>query len=197
MEGSQAPKPEPGKVIEPKLTKVGSLEEIRSEGYTAFAMGPVYVYGDVRDDLVASFATERDPGRPADVFATTARFERPVLAACRDWSFVLSLMDTTSFQWFKQWMLGLQLVDRGKRTFWVARHYSAPILDPFLLDAGKEAKGEAIDLFSLSGLKGQIIPVHGFAKHEDAPEYVKFMVRPPEEEVVRVGKAALEVLDGS
>lgn len=197
MEGSQALKPEPGRVIEPKLTKVGSLEEFMSEGFTVFALGPVYVYGGVQDDLVAAFAAERDPGRPQDVHATLARFDRPVLAACKEWSFILSIMDSENFDWFKKWMMALQLVDRQRKTFWLTRHHMAPVLDPFLVDAGKARKPTYLDLFSLSGMAGQIVPVHALERYEDASEIINFFVRPPDPEVVKLGTVALEVLNGS
>ena len=197
MEGSQALKPEPGRVLEPKLTKVGSLEEFESEKFVVFALGLIYVYGGVQDDLVAAFATERAPGLPQDVYATSVRFDRPVLAACKDWSFVLSIMDMESFEWFKEWMLALQLIDRQRKTFWLTRHHMAPVLDPFLLDAGKARKPAYLDLFSLSGMAGQIMPVHALEHYEDAPEIIRFFVRPPDPEVVKLGSIALEVLNGS
>ncbi len=196
-EGFQSLKPEPGRVLEPKLTKVGSLAEVAAEGFSVFALGPVYVYGGVQDDLVAAFAAERAPGRPQDVHATVIRFDRPVLSACKEWSFILSVMDSENFEWFKEWMLGLQLVDRQRKTFWLTRHHMAPILDPFLLEAGKDRVPSHLDLFSLSGMRGQIIPVHPLDRYEDAPEIVQFYVRPPDAEVVRLGTAALEVLGGS
>jgi hypothetical protein len=196
-EGSQSLKPEPGRVLEPKLTKVGSLSEVAAEGFSVFALGPVYVYGGVQDDLVAAFAAERDPGRPQDVYATVIRFDRPVLSACKEWSFILSAMDSENFEWFKKWMLGLQLVDRQRRTFWLTRHHMAPILDPFMLDAGKARMPSHLDLFSLSGMQGQIVPVHALEKYEHAPEIIRFFVRPPDPEVVKLGSIALEVISGS
>jgi len=197
IEGSQSLKPEPGRVLEPKLTKIGSLAEVAAEGFSVFALGPIYVYGGVQDDLVAAFAAERDPGRPQDVSATVIRFDRPVLSACKEWSFTLNVMDSENFEWFKKWMLGLQLIDRRRKTFWLTRHHMAPVLDPFLLDAGKGRLPAHLDLFSLSGMQGQIVPVHALELYEQAPEIIKFFVRTPDPEVVKLGTAALEVISGS
>ena len=197
MVGDQAKKPDPGRVIEPKLTKVGSLDELASEGFVVFALGPVYAYGGVQDDLVAAFATERDPGRPQDVYATTVRFDRPVLTACREWNFILSIMDAKNFEWFKKWTLGLQLVNRQRKTFWLIRHHMAAILDPFLLDAGKEMKPTYLDLFSLSGMQGQLVPRHALKSYEAAWGCITFLVWLPDPEVVKLGTIALEVLNGA
>jgi len=196
-EGSQAPKPEPGRLIEPKLQKVSSLAELEKEGFTVFSLGLIYVYGGVQDDLVAAFAAERSPARPQDVFATVVRFDRPVVAACREWSFTLNIMDMVNFEWFKRWMLGLQLVNRHRKTFWLARHYLAPIQDPFMLDSGEGRKADFLDIFCPSGIQGKMVPAHNLSRFEDAPEYVRFTVQPPEEDVVKIGRAALEVLSGS
>lgn len=197
MIGDHAAKPDPGRLIEPKLDKIGSLAELDREGFTVFALGPVYVYGGVQDDLVAAFAAEREPERPQDVMATLIRFDRPVIAACREWSFILNVMDLHSFAWFKKWMLALQLIDRRRDAFWLIRHYLAPMLDPILLDSDKGRKAEFVDVFCPSGMRGRIVPVTGLSRFEDAPEYIKFTVEQSEPEVVRLGRAALEVLHGT
>jgi hypothetical protein len=197
LEGSHAPKPEPGRVLEPKLSRIGSLNELTGAGFTAFALGPVYVYGGVQDDLVAAFAAERAPGRPQDVHATVVRFDRPVLAACKEWSCILSIMDSENFEWFKDWMTRLQLVDRQRQTFWLVRYLFAPVMDPILLDSTGGRQHTSIPVFSLSGMLGRIVPHHGVSHYDAAPEYIRFSVLPPDPEVVKLGSIALEVISGS
>lgn len=191
--GSSAPKPSPSRVLEPKLTKINSMKELTEERFSVFALGPVYVYGGVKEDLVATFVTERHPNRPSDVLATTAKFDRPVLTQCREWNHILGIMDTTCFQFFKTWMLGLQLVVE-RRDFFVVRHHLAPVLDPFMLDRQGVAMSVGLDVFCLSGMTYQIVPRSGLTSFEQATEIVDLRFWPPEPGVIALGQAALNVL---
>ncbi len=192
--GSSGNKPEPRRVIEPKIKSIASFEELAKEGFTMFSLGPVYAFGGVTDDLIAAFAAENKEGRNQDVLCTTAQFERDVIKRCGPWNSLMYVMDLDNFQWFKSWMLGMQFVNRQAKTFNVVRHHMAPIADPLMMDAGTGVKAAALPIFCLSGIKAQMVPIAYLKSHKMAPAVVDFHYMSPEPDVVVVGKAALEVL---
>jgi hypothetical protein len=195
--GSSDKKPEPRRVIEPNITKIGSFEELDKEGFVMFSLGPVYVFGGITDDLVAAYAAELKEGLNQDVYATTAQFDREVIKRCGPWNGLLSVMDKPNFQQFKAWMLGLQFVNRKEKEFQVVRHHLAPIVDPLKYDAGRGLIASALPVFCLSGMRSQMVPVCMLSDHKKAPVVVDFRYQKAEPDVVELGRVALEILKQS
>lgn len=179
-----------------RLAKVESFEELRKEGFTPFSLGAVYVYSGITRSLPNEFAGEPQQGRP-EVHGTTMHFDRPIVARCQEWNQIIDIMDTKSFQWFKKWMIAQQFCNRDRKQFTVTRHYIAPILDPILLDVKGDQKPTTLDVFSVSGMKGSLIPVTGVADFSRTPLYVDFKNMPPEEDVQVLGNAVLKIVRNS
>jgi hypothetical protein len=75
-----AAKPDRVSMRDPGLTAIGSIVELERAGFAAFTLGPVYVYGSVKEDLCECFAGET--GR--DVRGTRVRFDRPIMGVKGD-----------------------------------------------------------------------------------------------------------------
>lgn len=178
------------------ISKVDSFEELRKEGFTPFSLGAMYVYVEIDRDLVQEFAKEQMPGRP-EVHGTTMHFDRPVIGRCAEWNSILNIMDTPSFQWFKKWMIAQQYVHRARRRFYTSRHYIAPLLDPIRLDTKRLGSPTTLDIFAPAGMSGTIKPVTGVTKLEDTKQLVDLVVAPPDEDVIVLGRAALNIVEGS
>ena len=179
------------------LSKADTLEQVRKAGYELFSLGPVYVYAGVKESLPNKFAEETSDdveGRSKDIRGTTVHFERPIVARCAEWNMILDIMDTESFQWFKKWMLSMQFTDRVARTFYVPRHYVAPVLDPIAFDRLNQSIPSGLDVFSVSGMKGSLRPVMGFTDKSKVKSYVDFVSAPPDEDVQIMGKKVLDIL---
>ena len=192
-----------------------SFEELRREGYTPFSLGPVYVYAGVQWDLVAKFYEEvgSEPVREAnydvakgkldvsmhklDVRGVHVRFERPIISHCPGWSHVINVLDSDSFTHFKKWVLTQQFVNRAERKFYLIRHYSAPLLDPLILDTFGKASPEMMDLFSICGMKGSLVPKDRMFGQPKAKTFIEMQHAPPEEAVILIGAAALKVVRDS
>lgn len=177
------------------IATCSSLKALELEGYTAFSLGPVYVYAGVNESIPSRFCQENIPGRKSDVYGTTIHFERPVIARCQNWNYILDVMDTKNFQWFKQWMLANQFASRENKTFFVPRHYRAPLLDPIALDKLEKQIPTALDVFTVSGLKGLMRPVCELTAYTQAKSYIDFNILPPEEDVVVMGRTTLKLLN--
>jgi hypothetical protein len=178
------------------LAKVDSFAELRKEGFTPYALGPVYVYAEVGWDLVQHFARDKDPKCP-EIFSANMHFDRPVLARCEAWNNILDIMDTPSFQWFKKWMMGQNFVNRDKHKYFETRHFFAPILDPIILDNKRLGVPETLDTFCCSGRRAMMKPVANNTKPEDTLRYVDFETLPPDEDVVVRANAALRIVGES
>ena len=187
-----SPKPALAALRDPGLTKAGSIRELEQEGFAVFTLAPVYVYGGVKENLCESFAGET--GR--DVRGTSVRFDRPVVARCEAWNYILDVMDAESFLYFKDWLMRLQLADSQGGRFYLVRHCLAPLLDPFALARTGRPVPATLNVFTLSGLKGFLKPHDRAASYAAAPLFVDFTRLPPEPDVVRIGTAALEALRG-
>lgn len=179
-----------------KLSSIGSFEELRREGFTPFALGPVYVYAEVGWSLPNQFASEEQKGRP-EVHGTTMHFDRTVVARCKECNNIIDIMDTPSFQWFKRWMIAQQFCNRQRKQFTVTRHYVVPILDPITLDTQMLARPTTLDIFTVSGMRGSLVPVTGVTDFSRTPCYVDFMNMPPDEDVQVLGSAALKIVRDS
>lgn len=178
------------------LDKIRSFEELRREGFTPFSVGPLYVYAGVQESLPSAFAAAPKADRPGEVSGNTIHFDRPIIARCEQWNFILDVMDTPSFQWFKKWMLGNHFASREKQTYYVSRHYIAPILDPLAMDLQQKAIPSSLDLFSVSGLKGSLKPRTNLTSYDQTKIYVDMYGAPPEEGVIVEGRKVLATLKG-
>jgi hypothetical protein len=192
---------------------MSSFEELRKEGYTPFILGPVYEYAGVQWDLVQKFAEEMsgEEVRDAEVKdgqlkvsthkletrAVHLRFEHVICGNCPEWSNTMNLMDAVSFPHFKKWVLGQQFVNKLERRFYIVRHYMAPILDPLKLSTKNQAEPTSIDVFSVCGMKASLVPVHSLGAHSEAKTFVEFKAAPPEEDVIKLGAAALKIMKES
>jgi hypothetical protein len=187
-----------------------SFEELKKEGYMPFIMGPVYEYAGVQWDLVLKFADELG-GKPVrdavvkdgglkvnehklETRAVCAKFEYPICGNCPEWAHTMHIMDAPSFPHFKKWLLGQQFVNKLERRFYIVRHYMAPIIDPLKLSTKKQAEATSIDVFSVCGMKGSLVPKHSLTAHSEAKTFVEFRAMPPDEDVVKLGAAALKIV---
>lgn len=192
---------------------MASFSELMSNGLTPFALGPVYVYAGVQEDIPRKFAAEFDGkvmerneiknkvltkiSDKLEVRGTTMHFDRIVLARCQDWNFILNLMDSISYIYFKKWLLEQQFVNRAEKKFFVPRLFSAPVLDPLLLDIKGVAIPTALDVYSVSGFKGVMKPLCNVDNVAKVMSFVDFKIEPPEEEVQVLGRAALNIVENS
>jgi len=195
-----------------------SFKDLERQGFVPCALGPVYVYAEVKESIPDRFAMEDIPGKPSEMRGMELRLERPILSHCMDWNYMLNIIDGDSFPYFKQWLLSQQFVNREKRCFYVVRHFKVPVKDPIALALGKSVD-TALDVFTLSGFSGLLKPVIStlpatytgtkdpkelsprdeVAKRVDAvvPDFVVLKVASPEDEVIDLGKAALEIVDNA
>jgi hypothetical protein len=188
-----------------------SFDEMIKEGYTPFLLGPVYVYAGVQGDLFERFRDEVAvaPVRTAkyvagklnvtndrlDMRAMHLKFDLPIIANCPGWHNTLSILDTDSFLHFKKWLLCQQFVNREKRTFHVVRNYTSPIIDPLKLTATGKAEHTGVELFSVCGMRGSLVPKYlNLSDWSDARTYVEFVIKPPDEDVIKLGSAALKIM---
>jgi hypothetical protein len=190
-----------------------SFAEMRKEGYTPFIMGPVYEYAGVQWDLVLKFAEEisGEPVRDAavkdgklevsthklDTRAVHVKFQHAICGNCPEWAYTMNIMDSPSFVHFKKWLLQQQFVSRAARRFYIVRHYVAPILDPLKLSVKNQAEPTTVDVFSVCGMRGSLIPVHSLSDYSEAKTLVEFKRAPPEEDVIKLGSAALKIVKES
>ncbi len=190
-----------------------SFAELEKNGLTPFALGPIYVYAGVQEDIPRRFASEFD-GKvmerneivnkqlrvlrdKLEVRGNTMHFDRPVLARCQGWNTILNILDSISYVYFKKWMLEQQFVNRVEKKFFVPRLYSTPILDPLALDVKGLAIPTSLDVYALSGFKGVMKPRGNLNDKTKAQAFVDFEILPPEEDVVVLGRQALNIVENS
>lgn len=196
-------------------SNIRSFRELRKEGYTPFILGPVYVYAEVRWDLIQQFyeLVCSEPVRSAnydvakgrlevsteklDVRGAQIIFERAIITNCPGWSNAMTILDSKSFTHFKKWILAQQFVNRATNRFYIVRHYLAPMLDPLALDTKGEAVPESVDLFSICGMRGSLVPVSMLDSYTRAKAYLEMQQVPPDEAVVVLGSAALKIVKES
>lgn len=182
----------------PPKDMASSMEELRENGYVLFALGPVYAYTHIDTDLMRAFGGEEFmKGKPKETRGIHMYFAEPVLGKCDVWNFVLNVMDAESFPWFKQWLHAQQFCNRLKSRFYVTRHWVVPVLDPLALQAKDKAVAEAMDVFTVSGMRALMRP-RNLGVTDKRPEmlsrYIDFEAAPPEEDVQILGNAALGIV---
>lgn len=185
----------PFKPVNIALDKVSCIEDIRKEGFTVFSLGPVYVYANVQESIPARFTMEDFPGTPTEMRHTTMHFERPVITRCELWNYVLDVMDTATYNAFKLWLVNCSFVDRAKHKFFKPKHYFAPCLDPITLDKMNLAVPTSLDIFGVSGVKGEIKPRTSFSGHDKAKSYIEIYKDIPSEDTIVEAKKALNFVE--
>ena len=181
---------------EPRLgdaNRFASLGEIEKEGFTPFILGPLYVYAGIGESIPERFAAEPIKNRPAEVYGSWFEFQHPVVARCEHWNYRLDYMDTKSYEYFKIWILAQVFVNRPKRQIFVPRRYPAPLLDPFAF-VNNVGRPISIDVYTISGLEFLLRPKCELPTFESAKFFVDFEKKPPEPDVVEMGKAMLETV---
>jgi hypothetical protein len=187
-----------------------SFLDLSADDMMPFALGPVYVYAGVKDDLVEKFKEEFE-GRELShyevrnsrlfeekyklsVRAGVLRFERAIVARCREWNNLLNILDRRSYLHFTNWLLSQQFVDRAAKRFHLPRRYVSPILDPLAMDVLGMAKPVSLDIYCLSGLRGMIRPELDSVQYDSAKTFVDLKVLPPEEDTILLGRTALNIV---
>lgn len=194
--------------------KVDSMELLRSLGYVAYSVGPIYAYAGVNEDIEERFLKEKfesgpaDPGltalvasgavravdKPVDTYGTLLQCSRSVVARCESWSSLLGIMDVASFAWFKKWMLSNTFISREKLTYAVPRHYLAPVMDPISYAAKGIEVPTTLDVFSVSSIRWSLVPVTSVLDKALTPTVVELQVKPPDEAIRAEGAKLLKVI---
>lgn len=117
--------------------------------YDVFLPGPLYFHALLDRSLVEGFRTaassqETPIWRDLPIQYSVWKFRRPLITNCGEWSNLLCVMDRRSFVYFKQWLAGINFVDRGRRLVFLTAFEQAAILDPFLLDGQNQIVAERI-----------------------------------------------------
>ena len=190
---------------------MASFAELQKEGLTPFALGPIYVYAGVQEDIVRRFVSEQpkkamhyeikagigyipreDNLEPR---GAVLEFKHNVLTFCREWNNILNVLDSQSYMHFKKWLLAQQFANRAEKKFFVPRLFTPPVLDPVALDLETPlAIPTSLDVYSVSGMKGILYPKDMGLPKEHAKAYIEFVHRPPEEDTIKLGSAALKLL---
>lgn len=194
--------------------KVDSFKLLNELGYTAYSVGPIYAYAGVSEDIEERFLREAFESRPVDptltalaaagavrpldkpsaTYGTIWQAPRQVIARCESWCTLLAIMDTLSFEWFKQWLLSNTFVSREKRTYAVPRLYEAPVMDPFYWAVHGKEIPTMLHVFSVSSIRWSLKPVTSVLDKALTPSFVDLQVKPPDEDVRKEGAKILKVV---
>lgn len=148
----------PGSLDKPanKLGMVGSLQELRKEGYVPFTHAFLYVYGDIEFDIIARFNAETM--EPVELtyfdFSDNAIIDLP-----KPYTNRLFAMNDTSYARFVTWLQSVEVINREKRSYYRPSRLSAPLLDPFMRELKiEQPRPELIDVWTMSSMAGRIVP---------------------------------------
>lgn len=203
----------------PNFSYAQSFKDLEREGYIPCALGPIHAYAEVTEVLPDCFASEGVIGAPREVRGMELQLEKSVLAKCGHYGSMLTILDSKSYPYFERWLLSQQFVNREQRKFFVVRRFTVPVKDPIALALGK-FEDTKLDVFTLSGFKGVLKPkitqaikalYTGVIDPKDlkpndevlkrvqgaVPHYIDFSIEPPEEDVIILGRAALEIVDNA
>jgi hypothetical protein len=167
----------------------GSFEEANRDGYVLFSLGPLYVYASIQESIIDRFRSEH---KDIEMKHDNIYFDRNVVARCEKWNYVLELMDRAVYPYFQQWMLAQIFMLREERNIIVPRRFLTPILDPFLFDKGIR-KPASMDVYTVSSMKKLLRPKCEVS-FEEAPSYIDFEFRAPEQEVISLGESMLPMV---
>jgi len=139
-----------------KLGMVGSLDEMRREGYVPFTFGPLYVYGNVLFDITARFAAETMEHLDLTFFDFQ---DFSIITLPDPYDHRLFAMNDESYSRFSEWLKTVEIVDREARKFCVPICVGAAITDPFMRQlAVTVPRPELIDVWTVSSLTGMAVP---------------------------------------
>jgi hypothetical protein len=119
--------------------------------YEFFLPGPMYFHAMLEQSLVEGFRKTADnqsspEWRSLPIQYEVWKFRRPLIMNCGAWNEMICVMDRLSFLYFKQWLSGLTLVDRGRKLVFISSFEQAAILDPFELDGRKNQVPESVSV---------------------------------------------------
>jgi hypothetical protein len=172
-----------------------SAEALAKEGYAIFALGPLYVYAGIEDDILERFAADECTERALkgrQPVGGQIHFEHNVLARCEKWNKTLTVLDIESYGFFNSWMLAQTFVNRKARKYYVPRKMTAPMLDPLALTHNKQI-AIALDVYTVSGIYARICPKCLGGARKDAKHFIDFEKCDPEPHVVTEGKMMLQM----
>jgi len=135
---------------------VGSLAELRKEGFVPFTHGPLYVYGGVPFDIIERFAMET----LTECYTTNYDFQEfEIITLPKPYNVRLFVMDDTSYPKFCAWLDTVEIVREEHKLFAVPRRVAAPITDPFMRYVNVSVpKPELIDVWTVSSMTESIKP---------------------------------------
>jgi len=144
---SLRPHPSEEKEKQEHSSRVGG--EVGRAVYDVFLPGPLYFHALLDRSLVEGFRAaadkQEDPvWRELPIQYAVWKFRRPLIANCGEWSNLICIMDRRSFVYFKQWLAGINFVDRARRLVFLNAFEQAAILDPFLLDGRNQIVAERV-----------------------------------------------------
>lgn len=140
-----------------KLGMVGSLDEMRKEGYVPFTFGPLYVYGNVPFDIAARFNAETLEHLDLTFFDF---LEFSFIRLPKPYDHRLFAMNDESYSRFSDWLKTVEIVDREARKFCVPLCIGAAVTDPFMRQLALTVpRPELIDVWTVSALSGMAVPM--------------------------------------
>jgi hypothetical protein len=200
---------------------VGSLAELRKEGWVPFTHAPLYVHGNIDFDIIGRFHAESG----FDFFVSHYDFDslriisvpKPHNGPMESRLFV---MDDLAYPHFCAWLATVEIVNPNQRTFAVPRRVAAAIADPFMqFTRTTVPTAEVIDVWTVSTMQHffkpkthvetQPFPVFEEGEAEEltrdeflkrlpspasAPSMIKLEAAPPEPTVIARGKERLAAL---
>jgi hypothetical protein len=194
-----------------------SFKDLAREGLVPCALGPIYEYAGISDDLLERYLQEKPVKAPKEIRGGLIQLEKPLLYRCGVHGHFLTVIDSESYLYFEDWLLSIQFVDRKQQRFFVPRHFTVPVKDPIARETGF-LENTSLNVFTLSGLRGLFKPINvqqvkalytgSIEPNQLQPKddviksvqgavlhYVDFRLEPPEEGVIVMGKAALEIIN--
>ena len=171
------------------FSAINSFAELRKEGFTPYAVGPLYVHIGIPDSLAVRFAAELKQKRNIVPMGSELTFDKEVITDCEEWNHMLDAMDDKSFGIFKGWLCSLRFVRKENGQYFSVKHYQAPIVDP--IDNVTETY---LDVFCPDGVDFSMRPAKLSLIPGTAPKVISFVRLDGQTGLAAEGKAALETL---
>lgn len=172
-----------------RLSNVQSFAELRSEGFTPYSVGPLYVHVSVPDNLAVRFASELKDKKNLTPLGSELSFADPVLSDCAEWDYMLDAMDTKSFGIFKGWLCSLRFVRKDPAEYYGVRHYQAPIIDPI-----DKVSKTYLDIFCPVCQVWTMKPLVTGIAYDQAPLQIRFTKAPGDPNMAAEGRVATQTL---
>lgn len=139
-----------------QMKMMSSFDEMRKEKWVPFTLGPLYLAGDLKFDVIARFCSETKQ----DVFVTHIDFpafklfDMPETLGHR----VLAMNDE-AYGPFAEYLSEVEVIDRERGRYFQIMRFAAPIMDPFMRFINATVPTpETIDVWTAIGLGGYIVP---------------------------------------